>query len=163
MIRALDPVADWAAVWAFWDSCRDFSEMERGLTDHERQTEGFFHDAPPNAVPAKQMRLGVFDEDRLIGIASVDFGFPEATDGYIGLMAFAEDVRGGGLGPRLLRHIEAEAGLRGAARLFVGVLVANVKGRAFWEREGFAAALPPREITIGAKTQMAQRLVKDLA
>jgi GNAT superfamily N-acetyltransferase len=162
MIRTLDPVADWAAVWSFWDSCRDFSEMERGLTDHERQTEGFFHDAPPNADPAKQMRLGVFDGERLIGVVSVDFGFPEASDGYIGLMAFAEDVRGGGLGPKLLVHIEAESRKRGAVRLFVGVLIANVKGRAFWEREGFAAALPPREITIGAKTQLAQRLAKKL-
>ena len=162
MIRPLDPVADHAAVWAFWDSCRDFSEMERGLTDHARQTEGFFHDAPPNADGAKRMRLGVFDGDRLIGVASVDFGFPEATDGYIGLLAFAEDVRGGGLGPKVLAHIEAEAQQRGANRLYVGVLIANVKGRAFWEREGFAPALPPREITIGAKTQLAQRLVKAL-
>ncbi len=163
MIRPLDPVADRAAVWAFWDRCRDFSEMERGLTDHERQTEGFFHDAPPDADAAKRMRLGYFQDDRLVGVASVDFGFPEAEDGYIGLLAFAEDVRGGGLGPKVLAHIEAEARPRGAKRLYVGVLIANVKGRAFWEREGFAAALPPREITIGAKTQLAQRLVKELA
>ena len=162
MIRPLDPVADRAAVWAFWDSCRDFSEMERGLTDHARQTDGFFHDVPPNAEAAKRMRLGIFQEDRLIGVASVDFGFPEATDGYIGLLAFAEDARGGGLGPKVLAHIEAEAQQRGSKRLFVGVLIANVKGRAFWEREGFGPALPPRKITIGAKTQPAQRLVKDL-
>lgn len=162
MIRPLDPVSDHAAVWAFWDSCRDFSEMERGLTDHARQTEGFFHDVPPNADAAKRMRLGVFDRDRLIGVASVDFGFPEAMDGYIGLLAFAEDVRGGGLGPKVLALIGAEARQRGARRLYVGVLIANMKGRAFWEREGFAAALPPREITIGAKTQLAQRLVKNL-
>ena len=162
MIRPLDPVSDHAAVWAFWDSCRDFSEMERGLTDHARQTEGFFHDVPPNADAAKRMRLGVFDRDRLIGVASVDFGFPEAMDGYIGLLAFAEDVRGGGLGPKVLALIGAEARQRGTRRLYVGVLIANMKGRAFWEREGFAAALPPREITIGAKTQLAQRLVKNL-
>ena len=162
MIRPLDPVSDHAAVWAFWDSCRDFSEMERGLTDHARQTEGFFHDVPPNADAAKRMRLGVFDRDRLIGVASVDFGFPEAMDGYIGLLAFAEDVRDGGLGPKVLALIGAEARQRGARRLYVGVLIANMKGRAFWEREGFAAALPPREITIGAKTQLAQRLVKNL-
>ncbi len=162
MIHTLDPVADRAAVWAFWDSCRDFAEMESGMTDHARQTEGFFHDAPPNADPAKRMRLGIFQEDRLIGVASVDFGFPEATDGYIGLLAFAEDVRGGGLGPKVLAHIKAEAQQRAAKRLFVGVLIANVKGRAFWEREGFVPALPPRAITIGAKTQPAQRLVKEL-
>ena len=162
MIRPLNADADHAAVWAFWDSCRDLSEMERGLTDHARQTEGFFHDAPPNADGAKRMRLGIFHEDRLIGVASVDFGFPEATDGYIGLLAFAEDVRGSGLGPKVLAHIEAEAGQRGAKRLYVGVLIANVKGRAFWEREGFAHAMPPREITIGAKTQLAQRMLKEL-
>lgn len=162
MIRPLDPVADRAAVWAFWDRCRDFSELERGLTDHDRQTEGFFDDAPPGADRAKGMRLGLYQGDRLVGISSVDFGFPEPDDGYVGLMAFAEDVRGGGLGPRLLAHIEAEARARGAVRLYVGVLIANSRGRAFWEREGFAAALPPREITIGAKTQLAQRLVKEL-
>lgn len=162
MIRQLDPVADYTTVWAFWDSCRDFSEMERGLTDHARQTEGFFHDALPNADAAKRIRLGVFDRDRLIGVASVDFGFPEGEDGYIGLLAFAEDARGGGLGPKVLVHIETEAQQRGARRLYVGVLIVNTKGRAFWEREGFGAALPPRQITIGAKTQLAQRLVKEL-
>jgi GNAT superfamily N-acetyltransferase len=70
----------------------------------------------------------------------------------IGLLLIAADRRGHGLGHLFVDHIVDVARARHAPRLFIAVLEANPKARAFWTREGFAQVLtlPP--------TQMGQRL-----
>ncbi len=90
----------------------------------------------------------------------MSFGFPTATDAYLGLMIIAAAARGSGAGQTLLRHLEAQARSRGAQSLCLGVLAANPRDHAFWTREGFTLANRP--VTFGPKTQPAHRQVKPL-
>lgn len=76
---------------------------------------------------------------RLSGVAEVSYGFPEPTDAYLGLMLLGPWAQGAGHGKALLARAEALARGRGAQRMFLAVLEANPRGRAFWEREGFRA------------------------
>ncbi|MGB8814235.1 MAG: GNAT family N-acetyltransferase, partial [Paracoccaceae bacterium] len=71
-------------------------------------------------------------------------------------------ARGKGAGVTLLRHLEELARSGGARQLFLAVLDANPKGRAFWEREGFRLARVNGPVTLGQKTQLAHRMVKTL-
>lgn len=118
-------------------------------------------DAPPGIDPATSLHLGLF-ADTLIGIAELSFGYPTAADAYIGLMILAPAARGQGAGAALLRYLEAIARARGATHLYLGVLAANPRGQAFWNREGFTVILADRPVTIGHKTQLAHRLGKPL-
>jgi GNAT superfamily N-acetyltransferase len=160
-IRNLDPQTDRAMVDAFFLACADYVRLERDADPGPEVTEEFFAEAPPGCDPAHSLRLGLFDCD-LIGIAELAFGYPAAADAYIGLMMIAPSARRTGAGTFLLRHLEGAARARGMQALFLGVLDANPRGRAFWKREGFNLTSFSGPITLGAKTQLAHRMGKSL-
>lgn len=161
-IRPLDPIADRAPVDAFFAASVDYIRLERDETPGPEVTEEFFTEAPPGCDPAASHRIGLFAANRLIGLAELAFGYPTATDAFIGLMMIAPAARGTGAGAFLLRHLEAKARHRGARAICLAVLNVNPRGRAFWEREGFTLALANRPVTLGTKTQLAHRLGKPL-
>ncbi|MEO8244535.1 MAG: GNAT family N-acetyltransferase [bacterium] len=160
-IRLLDPYSDRAMVDAFFRTAADYIRLERGEDSGSEVTEEFFTDTPPGCDPSANLKFGLFDSE-MIGVADLAFGYPGPTDGYIGLMIISPAARGRGAGPVLLRYLEHLARARHMQGLYLGVLDANPKGRAFWEREGFTLALANRPVTIGTKTQIAHRLGKAL-
>lgn len=165
-IRRLDPGADRALVDSFWPEIADYIEIERGARPgpalSAELTEEFFTGAPPGADPADGPRLGLFDDGRLLGIVELAFGFPAPEDAYLGILFLAEAARGRGLGREFLREVERLARARGAPRLYLAVLDANPRGRAFWEREGFRPHEEGRSVTLSGRTQTACRMVKPL-
>jgi GNAT superfamily N-acetyltransferase len=161
LIRPLDPVTDRAIVDGFFLASADYVRLERAEEPGPDNTDEFFNDTPPGCDPQASLRLGLFDNG-LIGLAEMGFGYPTASDAYLGLMMIAPVARGSGAGAYLLRHLEDAARARGKQRLCLGVLDINPKGRAFWQREGFAATEFSRQITLGKKTQLAHRLAKAL-
>ena len=78
------------------------------------------------------------DTLRLSGVAELSYGFPEPTDAYLGLMMLGPWAQGAGHGKAFLAEAERLARTRNAPRLYLAVLEANPRARAFWEREGFA-------------------------
>jgi len=161
LIRPLDPAADRAVVEGFFQEAADYTRLERDADPDASVTADYFTEAPPGIDPATSLRLGLFD-GAMIGIAEMSFGYPTATDAYLGLLIIVPSARGSGAGKHLLRHLEALAVKRSATHIYLGVLDANPRGHAFWTREGFTMALPNRSVTIGGKTQLAHRLVKKL-
>lgn len=138
LIRALDPATEVPLVEALYAEAADYWLLADRVPPDRAKAADFFTDAPPGADPASSRRLGLFVEGRLSGVAELSYGFPEPGDGYLGLMILAPRLRGKGYGARFLAHVEALARQAGAPRLCLGVLEANPRGRAFWQREGFA-------------------------
>lgn len=162
-IRRLDAAADRALVDAFWPEIADYILIERGEpTAPEVLTGEFFTAAPPGLDPVDVPRLGLFDGVALCGVVELAFGYPEPQDAYLGMLFLAASARGRGLGPHFLREVERMARARGAPRLYLAVLDANPRGRAFWEREGFRLHEAGRSVTLGTRTQTACRMVKTL-
>lgn len=137
LIRPLSPGPDTDLVEALYAEAADYWLLADRATPDRAKAEAFFTDGPPGADAAAAHRLGLFIAGRLSGVAELSFGFPEAGDGYLGLMILAPRLRGMGHGHRFLAAIEARARRAGAPRLYLAVLEANPRGRAFWEREGF--------------------------
>jgi GNAT superfamily N-acetyltransferase len=135
-IRELFP-SEAALVAQFYREAPDYWLLAEGRLDAEAQASDFFTDAPPNCDPDQSDRLGLFLNQRLSGVAEVSYGFPEANDAYVGLMLLGSWAQGAGHGRTFLAHAETLARKRHAARLYLAVLDANPRGRAFWEREGF--------------------------
>ncbi len=158
-IRLLDP-SEAPLVAQFYGDAPDYWLLAEGSVQPDRQAAEFFTDAPPNCDPAQSHRLGLFLKDRLSGVAELSYGFPEPNDAYLGLMLLGPWAQGRGHGRALLAHAETRARARGAAKLYLAVLDANPRGRAFWEREGFR----PTGLS-GTNTDtghILHRLVKDL-
>ena len=135
-IRELFPT-DTGLVAQFYREAPDYWLLAEGTVDPERQAAEFFTDAPPGCDPDASHRLGLFLEGRLSGVAEVSYGFPDPGDAYLGLMILGPWAQGAGLGRGFLAHAEALARSRKARCLYLAVLDANPRGRAFWEREGF--------------------------
>jgi len=137
-IRRLDPIQDRSVVTGLFAEAADYVMLETGTAPNAGTVDAYFNDRPPLVVPQDALHVGMFDEDRLIGIAAMAFGYPEERDAYIGLLLFVPGVRGVGHGARLVSHLTDLAQARGANRQLVAVLEANPKGHKFWEREGFS-------------------------
>ena len=135
-IRELLP-SETALVAQFYREAPDYWLLAEGRVDPPHQAQEFFTDAPPNCDPAQSDRLGLFVDHRLSGVAELSYGFPEASDAYLGLMLLGPWAQGAGHGRTFLGHAETLARKRHVARLYLAVLDANPRGRAFWEREGF--------------------------
>lgn len=137
-IRELFP-SETALVAQFYREAPDYWLLAKGRCDPENQASDFFTDAPPNCNPAESDRLGLFVDHRLSGVAELSYGFPEPGDAYLGLMVLGRWAQGQGHGRSFLTHAETLARQRHSPRLYLAVLDANPRGRAFWEREGFIA------------------------
>lgn len=136
LIRPLTAPRDHPAVERFYAEAPDYLLLAGDMRPDAEKAAGFFTDTPPGCDPAASHRLGLFLNARLSGVAELSFGFPAPGDAYLGLMILGPWARGRGHGRALLAEIERRAG---GGPLFLGVLDANPRGRAFWEREGFAA------------------------
>lgn len=161
MIRLLTR-ADEATIWALLQASSDYIRLERDEEPRPCLVDEYLTDAPPGVDPQTSYRAGLFDGDSLLALAEMSFGYPAAGDCYLGLMLLRGTARGQGLGVRMLRHLEGVARGRGARQMFLAVLDANPRGRAFWQREGFRDTGFAGEVTLGRKTQAAQRFVKPL-
>ncbi|MCU0829373.1 MAG: GNAT family N-acetyltransferase [Tabrizicola sp.] len=158
-IRELFP-SETALVAQFYREAPDYWLLAEGRCDPEAQAQDFFTDAPPNCDPAQSDRLGLFLNQRLSGVAELSYGFPEQNDAYLGLMILGPWAQGAGHGRAFLAHVGALARKRHAARLYLAVLDANPRGRAFWEREGFTYTGVLRRDALTGHTSY--RLVKPL-
>lgn len=158
MIRALDP-GDTRLVADFYRAAPDYWLLAEGACDPDRQAAELFTDVPPSCDPEASHRLGLFlpggasgtsssprregigaegsPPQRLSGVAELSFGFPDPQDAYLGLMLLGPWAQGMGHGRAMLAEIKRLARAQGSPRLYLAVLEANVRGRAFWEREGF--------------------------
>ncbi len=158
MIRALHPETDLAAVAACLDEAADYWLLADGVPPGPAAAAEFFTDGPPDHDPARQRHLGLFLDDRLSGLAELSFGFPAATDAYLGLMILTPRLRGQGHGAGFLAHVETLARDAGATALYLAVIEANPRGRAFWQRHGFV----PTGVTRSDSRNTTHRLVKPL-
>lgn len=120
-----------------FERAADYVMLEHGQVPDADTVDDFFDDRPPHIAPEDSLHFGLLEDQNLIGIAGMLFGFPDKTDAYIGLMLLAPEARGRGNGAQLLSHLTGVARARGAQRQLIAVLDANPKGRTFWEREGF--------------------------
>ena len=161
-IRVLDPGADFDAVLDLFERAADHVELESGLPPGPETAHEFFAAAPPGARAEGGAKLGLFEAGRLAAISDMGFGYPEAADAYIGLLIVDAARRGAGLGRTLLARNIAEARARGAQRLLIAVLEENPRGRAFWEREGFADELRAPPAVIGQKTHVRIRMARPI-
>jgi GNAT superfamily N-acetyltransferase len=77
-------------------------------------------------------------------------------------MLVSPDMRGSGYGPILFERMKEIAIQKNCSELFIAVLDANTRGRAFWERMVFKYQLSSDPITTGVATHVRHRLRLDL-
>ncbi len=161
-IRPLDPVADRADVAVLLSEAQDYYHLWKGRPPAQEELDDVFEGAPPNCDPAESLRLGLYLDGRLSGVAELSFGWPSAGDAYLGLMILAPQARSAGNGARFLAHVAGIVRARGCPALYLAVLEKNLGGRAFWARMGFAPTGVIRETEENGLSHRIFRLKKPL-
>ena len=138
IIRALHPVMDRPALTDLLTEAADYYRLWLGRPPSEDEVTDALTAAPPGCDPAQSHRLGLHMNARLSGVAELSFGYPAAGDAFLGLMIVAPHARSAGNGATFHSHILTLARGRGCPRIYLGVLDANPRGWAFWERQGYA-------------------------
>lgn len=136
--RNLDPQADRAALAQMLMQARDYYDLWLGHPPGEAEVEDALSSTPPGCDPAQSHRLGLFLDGVLSGVAELSFGYPTAEDAFLGLMILAPGARGAGHGEAFHDLVLRLARQRGCRRIYLGVLQANPRGKAFWHRMGYA-------------------------
>ena len=138
-VRPLDPRTDLDLVERFYRAAPDYWLFADGKAPDAARAAAFFTDTPPGCDPGRSHRIGLFTDGALAGLAELSFGFPTPEDAYLGLMILGPWVQNRGHGAYFLAHVETLARAALCPRLYLAVIAANTRGRAFWEREGFTA------------------------
>jgi RimJ/RimL family protein N-acetyltransferase len=81
--------------------------------------------------------FGFYVGPNMIGCADVIRSYPAGDCAWIGLLLFSETHTGRGYGKDALELLSALARSLDCRRLQLATLSANLRGVAFWRREGF--------------------------
>ena len=143
----------------FYAETQDYILLETGEPPSEATIDELFANAPPGQDPSSCVRLGLFDpEGQIKGTAEQSFGYPNPTSSYIGLVMLAPSLRRQKFGSTIFGALLENAKQRGSTEMFIAVLDANPRGRAFWENMGFEYELSTDPITSGSATHVRHRL-----
>ena len=131
LIRQLIAESDLATVHEFYALAPDYWRLAEGQEPGLQKARDFFTDTPPNCDPKVSLRLGLFLDNRLSGLAELSFGFPTANAAYLGFMMLGPWVRNRGNGRKFLKYIEECARQTEGEKLFLAVLDINSRWHAF--------------------------------
>jgi GNAT superfamily N-acetyltransferase len=161
-MRHLTAERDLETVIRFYEDTQDYWLLAEGKAPDAGKAAAFFTDGPPGCDPSEAFHLGLFLDGTLSGLAELSFGFPGPGDAYLGLMLLAPSARGARHGQLLLAEVERQARKAGSPSLYLAVLDANPRGRAFWEREGFRDTGTSRTDNSHGLNHIVRRMVKEL-
>ena len=162
LIRQLIADADLVTVHEFYALTPDYWQLAEGQEPGLQKAKDFFTDTPPNCDQKVSLRLRLFLDSRLSGLAELSFGFPIANAADIGFMMLGPWARNRRNGRKFLKYIEECARQTKGEKLFLAVLEINPRARAFWGREGFLDTGLSRNVTIGDVHTKIHRLTKTL-
>lgn len=146
------------------ERCSDYYELHEGCTTPGDAGEYELTATPETATPGDLHVFAVEDPTgTLHAMAQLLRNCPERGTWWIGMLVVAPELRGRGIGPRLLRHAYGVAAAEGATTIKLLVSTNNPRGQRFWEAAGFRDTEEIRAVTArSGHVEMGRILVRDL-
>lgn len=119
--------------------CSEYFELISGQSARPGEAEELLTERPRGSSAADKHVCGVFDRRarHLIGVLDWIRGYPAENDWWLGLLLLDPEVRGQGLGGRLVSASAAWLSQQGAQQLWLCVQEQNSPAAEFWRRLGF--------------------------
>jgi RimJ/RimL family protein N-acetyltransferase len=142
MILTLHPLtktspSDYANVLCIYRESPSYVELHEGRAPAEADADDFFDGKPDSKDHSDKAVYGLYADGEMIGCADLIRGFPTDDCAWIGLLLFSERHRNRGYGKQALMLIYAIAREWGCTKIQIATLALNLRGQAFWQREGF--------------------------
>ena len=120
------------------EQCSDFIRLATGYPPQLTEALDLLKALPAGKSLEDKFVLGFTqNHGALVRVLEVVRDYPDLSTWYIGLLMFAPQVRGQGLGRRVYETLEQWVSRQGGQSLRLVVQAQNVKGLTFWRRVGF--------------------------
>ena len=129
---------DAASLQTLCCACADYFQEITGLPPGPAEAQTMFTAIPPHGDYRKKRLWGVFDGQRLIGVADGAFDHPRPGHFWIGLLMLEPAARRSGRGRAIVEAIDAYARDEGARVLSLAVKNDYAAAEAFWTSQGFS-------------------------
>lgn len=117
--------------------CADYFQLAEDKFPDTVTLSEFFEDCPPTHTLDDKISLGVFENNRLIGVVDMLRNYVTEGEWMIGLLLLRPTARGNGVGNIVHQQLIKIAQDGGAKQLRIGVVTQNTKGLAFWKGLGY--------------------------
>jgi ribosomal protein S18 acetylase RimI-like enzyme len=137
-----------------FDQCADYAMIVEGEEVSPSAAQETFESAPPGRSLSDKFVYGLLDrKGDIVGVLEGMRHYPDEMTWWIGLFMLAPEVRGRGLGQRLIQDFSAHVRSEQGASIMLGVVEENDAAHHFWRKLGFELVRKTEPRLFGKKTQ----------
>ncbi|MDL2293862.1 GNAT family N-acetyltransferase [Ruminococcaceae bacterium OttesenSCG-928-D13] len=138
-------------IFPVYDANQDFFLLTQGERASLENSISDVYAVPKNIDISQKTYVSIWMGDSAVGILDLIEGYPGETSLWIGLLLVHGDLHGKKIGSNIANAVFTSAGILGYKSVQLGVIESNVKGLAFWKRQGFTISGQRKNIVIMAK------------
>lgn len=137
ILKILSKIENEDEVQELLENCGEYLLFQDGEPVAKDAAKELFNAIPESVEPTSKVVLGVFRQERLIGVIDLIKGYPQTEVLTLGLMLLVPSARKQGIGREAYQLLEEWAVSQGYRRIRLGVLNDNCGGLKFWPKNGF--------------------------
>ena len=147
-----------------FDQCADFAMLVEGEEVSPHAAQEIFQEVPPGKSLSDKFLYGILDrKGNIVGALEGMRNYPDPTSWWIGLLLLAPNVRGHGLGGKLVRGFSDYVRSQRGASIMLGVVEENQAAHLFWHQLGFDLVRQTEPRRFGKKIQTVRVMRQGLA
>ena len=147
-------LADAPALQQLLEKSADYALLVEGEYPSPTAAQEVFTAGPPDKSLDDKFVFGFIDcQKAVVGLLEGMRDYPTPATWWIGLFLLAPEIRGHGIGRRLLGSFLKYAASHGATAVMLGVVEENSRARQFWQRSGFEFVRKTEPRQFGQKMQ----------
>ena len=153
-VRELHHPEDTASLQRLFEQCADYVMIVEGQEVSSSAAQETFEDMPPGRSLDDKFIYGLLDRNgNIIGLLEGMQHYPDEMTWWIGLFMLSPDVRGHGLGRRVMDGFSDYVHKNHGTSIMLGVVEENQAAYEFWQRLGFELVRKTEPRQFGKKTQ----------
>jgi ribosomal protein S18 acetylase RimI-like enzyme len=138
----------------FFEQCADYVMIVEGEGVSPSAAQETFEDVPPGRSLSDKFVYGLLDQHgNIVGVLEGMRHYPDEATWWIGLFLLSPEIRGHGLGRRVIEGFLDYVRSEQVNSIMLGVVEENRAAYDFWQRLGFEFARKTEPRPFGRKTQ----------
>jgi ribosomal protein S18 acetylase RimI-like enzyme len=154
LVRKLCHPEDTESLQRLFERCADYVMIVEGQGVSPSAAQETFEDMPPGRSLNDKFVYGLLDRNGdILGVLEGMRHYPDEATWWIGLFLLSPDVRGHGLGRKVVESFFDYVSQSHGASVMLGVVEENQAAYEFWQRLGFEFVRKTEPRQFGSKTQ----------
>jgi ribosomal protein S18 acetylase RimI-like enzyme len=153
-VRELRRPEDIESLQKLFEQCADYAMITEGQGVSPNAAQEIFEEAPPGRSLDDKLIYGLLDKSgNILGVLEGMRHYPDEATWWIGLFMLFPEVRGHGLGRRVIENFSTYVHKNHGTSIMLGVVEENQVAYEFWQRLGFEFVRKTEPRPFGKKTQ----------